>query len=264
VTKSIGDLLRMAKMISVKLGQGDVYDWFDHELHGYPIDTVALPDYRLIGGGQLEFSNPYIGWCPTSIPPLVDIPIHEAITKLDVYRPGDRFYLSPAEKFPLTDLQGKSEPIMSFQQRVEFSVSAVIALVEGVKSRLVDWSIELEKQGILGEKMSFKDEEKALAKNVTINVGTMTGGLIGDASHSSVEVHSYGSVLSLLESSAVPKDEKDQLKQILAELQQAAAREETRPARKIDLVVKQKWAVCWGDAWRSAEVDTAAAVASDR
>jgi hypothetical protein len=29
--KSIGDLLRMAKMISAKLGQGDVYDWFNHE-----------------------------------------------------------------------------------------------------------------------------------------------------------------------------------------------------------------------------------------
>jgi hypothetical protein len=103
----------------------------------------------------------------------------------------------------------------------------LLSRLEGVKSRLVDWSIELEKQGILGENMSFKDEEKAIAKNVTINVGNMTGGFIGDPSHSNVEVHSYGSVLSLLESSAVPKDEKDHLRQILTELQHAAP--EKRP-----------------------------------
>ena len=100
-------------------------------------------------------------------------------------------------------------------------------MVEGVKSRLIDWSVKLEKAGIFGENMSFKDEEKAIAKNVAINVGNMSGGYIGDPSHSTVEVHSYGSVLSLLESSAVPKVEKDQLKQILTELQHAGP--EKRP-----------------------------------
>ena len=80
----------MAKMISTKLGQGDVHNWFDHELNGYPIDTGALPNYRLISGGLLEFFNPMVGWSPTTVPPLCDIPIHEAITKLAVYRPGVR------------------------------------------------------------------------------------------------------------------------------------------------------------------------------
>jgi hypothetical protein len=212
----------MAKMISAKLGQGDVYDWFNHELNGYPIDSAALPNYRLISGGQLEYFNPQLGWCPTTVPPLFDIPIHEPITKLAVYRPGDHFYLSPAENFHLTDQYGNSEPLMSFQQRIEFPISPVIAMVEGVKSRLADWSNELEKQGILGENMSFKDEEKAAAKNGTINVESMSGGFIGDAANSTVQVTSYGSILNLLEGSPVPKDEKEQLKQILAELQHAA------------------------------------------
>ena len=88
----------MAKLISAKLGQEAIYDWFDHELNGYPVDTVQLPRYRLISGGLLQFLNPYVGWCPTNVPPLFDIPIHEAITKLAVYRPGDHFYLSPLER----------------------------------------------------------------------------------------------------------------------------------------------------------------------
>ena len=69
--------------------------------------------------------------------------------------------------------------MMSFPQRVEFPISSVIAMVEGVKSRLGDWSTEL-KSPNFRENMSFKDEEKAIAKNQTFNIQNMTGGFIGD------------------------------------------------------------------------------------
>jgi hypothetical protein len=165
--KGIADLLRTAKLISAKLGLGTIQEWIEHELNGYPLDLAILPDYRVISGGQLQFCNPYHGWIPAMASPIVDIPIRGAVTKLAVYKPGDHFYVSPAVNYPLTDPSGSSQPIMSFPQRIEFSVSAIIGIVEGVKTRLVDWSIELEKQGILGENMSFKEEEKAIAKNQT-------------------------------------------------------------------------------------------------
>jgi len=225
--KSIGDLLRMAKMISAKLGQEDLYEWFGQELNGYP-DGVALPQYLLVSGGQLEFRDPHFGWQQAMVPPLNEIPIHEAITKLSVFGAKDRFYWTSSVKLPLTDQYGNSEPIMSYPQRTEFPVANIIAMVEEVKNRLGDWSTELEKQGILGENMSFREEEKTSAKNQVFNIQNMSGGFIGDPSHSTVSVTSYGNVLSLLESSAAPQVEKDELKRILQDLEQATP--ERKPA----------------------------------
>ena len=63
-TKS-SDLLRKAKVVSVKLSLNSITEWIDRELNGYPIG-VGVPDYRQVRG-RLVFLNLYHGWLPVHI-----------------------------------------------------------------------------------------------------------------------------------------------------------------------------------------------------
>src|ERR1700730_16075077 len=225
-TKKITEQLRTAKLISAKLELAVVQDWIGHELDGYP-NLAKLPKYRFISGGQLQFCNPAHGWIPAMAPSLSNIPVYRSIVVLEAHNKGDRLYCMPAKKIPLTDLAGGTAMITSFPQRIEFSVSAAIGIVEAVRNRLLEWSIELERQGILGENMSFKDEEKAIAKNQTFNIEHMTG-FIGDVSQSKVEVYDYSSIHKTLKDAGIPKTERDSLEEIMDELKVSSPEEKPR------------------------------------
>lgn len=62
-SKSTTELLRTAKLISVKLGLDDITEWIDSELNGYG-DGDAVPSYRYMSGGELQIRNPVRGWLP--------------------------------------------------------------------------------------------------------------------------------------------------------------------------------------------------------
>jgi hypothetical protein len=100
-----------------------------------------------------------------------------------------------------------------------------------VRNRLLDWSIELEQRGILGENMSFKEEEKAIAKGQTFNIENMTG-FIGDVNHSKVEVYDYSSIHKTLKEAGVPKAERDSLEEIMDELKVFSPEEKPRLLEK--------------------------------
>ena len=226
-SKRIAEQLRTAKLISVKLGLPVVQDWIEHELNGYPFDPPKLPKYRIISGGQLQFYNPAHGWLPAMAQALSAVPVHQPIPELEAFDKGDRLYFSPKRRFPLKDAFGDSQLISSFPQRIEFSISAVVGIIEAVRNRLLDWSIELEQRGISGENMSFKDEEKAIAKSQTFNIENIENmtGIIGDVSHSTVELYDYSSIHKVLKDAGVPNAERDHLEQIMDDLKTASPEE---------------------------------------
>lgn len=225
--KKITDQLRTAKLISAKLELAVVQDWIEHELDGYPSDLAKLPKYRLISGGQLQFYNPVHGWLNAMAQAFSNIPVLAPIAELEAYDKGDLLYILPPKPIPLTGFSGNSAMIRSFPQRIEFSISAAIGIIEAVRNRLLEWSIQLEKQGILGADMSFKDEEKAIAKSQTFNIEHMTG-FIGDVSYPNVEVYDYSSIHKTLKEAGVPKAERDDLEQIMDDLKTASPEEKPR------------------------------------
>ena len=48
-TTSVRQLLRRMKIAASKLKLGELEEWVEHELGGYP-DDAQLPSYRVIGG----------------------------------------------------------------------------------------------------------------------------------------------------------------------------------------------------------------------
>jgi hypothetical protein len=79
--------------------------------------------------------------------------------------------------------------------------------------------------------MSFKEEEKAIAKNQTFNIEHLTG-FIGDVSHSKVEVYDYSSIHKTLKDAGVPKAERDDLEQIMDDLKVAPLEDKPRLIEK--------------------------------
>jgi AbiTii len=154
----------------------------------------------------------------------LSIPIFQPITEIEAYDKGDSVYFQPAKKYKLTDLQGQSGLITSFPQRIEFSIATLLGIVGAVRNRLLEWSIQLEKQRILGEEMSFKDEEKAMARNQTFNIQHMAG-IIGDVTNSDVEIYDYSSIHKTLKDAGVPKTERDDLEQIMDDLKASSPQE---------------------------------------
>jgi len=67
---------------------------------------------------------------------------------------------------------------------VFFDKNVFTDILDQVRTRVLEWALELEQAGIVGEGVSFSPAEKARAEQVNINIHTMNGGnfLAGDVS----------------------------------------------------------------------------------
>lgn len=63
---SVIQLVRTAKLVTVKLGLTDAAGWIDRELNGYGNGELP-PHYRIIPG-ECKARNPFHGWIPVQFP----------------------------------------------------------------------------------------------------------------------------------------------------------------------------------------------------
>jgi hypothetical protein len=170
---SVTNLLRMAKIAATKLNLKDALVWIDRELNGYmDLKVEDLPPYRRLTGIPQGY-NPVHGWQPIQFPDTKTADIYSqafiglalgAIEK----SVGERSEGSYA--FPY----GPEEKI-AIQQSLRFRVDVHISIqqaqlwniVEQVRNLILNWALELEKAGVLGENMHFSEQEKGDAEPVT-------------------------------------------------------------------------------------------------
>ena len=58
---------------------------------------------------------------------------------------------------------------------LHFSGASVMDIVEKVKNTILEWTLKLEEEGVLGEGMRFSDEEKQTAKSIPQTVNNYYG-----------------------------------------------------------------------------------------
>lgn len=168
--------LRKAHLIAAKLGLNDFDKWICNELNGYA-NAEDCPEYRTINC-ELKALNPYRGW----IPIVIDSPkIEKTLNrKIIIQSLSEIVSLTKNSNGNLTiHCSGKeqemfnmlSENTIPMQFAYHVSPAAVADIIEKVKNTLLEWTIQLEKEGIQGEGMVFNDKEKEQAKSVsqTIN-----------------------------------------------------------------------------------------------
>ncbi len=187
----VSNILRKAKLIAKKLDLETLQAWMNSELNGYSCSPLDLPDYRK-GVGQPKFKNPYHGWCPL-------------MTENNSFGNTIKtvFFMQPIAE--LEDLsRGKGNLIMQYNSGIEeviqkqlpmpmecgleFSKAQITIVLDHVRNTILDWSAELELQGIIGEGMTFNSEDRREAKSITNNIyggniGTL-GNVAGDVSNS--------------------------------------------------------------------------------
>lgn len=166
----IVNVLRKAHLISAKLGLTDFDKWITCELNGYKKGDV-LPDYRTIKG-KLKAYTPFNGWIPAVI---TDQKTEDALCIADVANSISEIIelCSNSKNKIFTEYTGKQlelinnmfdEPFTRFA--LYLSPSAIKDIVEKVKTTVLEWTIKLEENGIMGEGMQFNYDEKQTAKNI--------------------------------------------------------------------------------------------------
>jgi hypothetical protein len=169
----IDDLLRKAKVVAEKLGIRDLADWVERELTGYGL-LDEYPEYRKVQG-EFQAFNPYHGWQPIIFeksektkwafePRLLNSPVGEleerSSDKYDVV-----FTLQPSFKARIIELLESPTDVRCLLNR-----SQVLGIPSQVRNKILDWSLRLEKAGVLGDGLSFSQREKERAHTVSINV----------------------------------------------------------------------------------------------
>ena len=140
--KSVTEILRTAKLISAKLGLTDISEWLDSELNGYR-SGQSIPAYRLISSGNLQIRNPVLGWQALGSYDGPPIPLGQAVTELLDFAEERGVVIIPPQHIPVTELSGMDHMVNQFDQRVIISGSQFVGIIEAVKNKVLEWTIEL-------------------------------------------------------------------------------------------------------------------------
>lgn len=199
---SVLSLLRKARALSVKLGVTTIDQWLAHEMSGYS-DSATIPDYRHVVGQTVCF-NPYRGWIPLEIENLEH---HKLLSERHLHQP-----LSELIQFTDAKASGKSVLLMfpsfiatelrsssGFEPALKIAVNLIYGIISTVRDKILEFSLELEKQGILGEGLTFTQQEKMAANNITynsINIENMTGSQLQQGTTGSTQTFTQSADLS--------------------------------------------------------------------
>jgi hypothetical protein len=173
-------ILRRAHVIAVKLGLKEFDQWISYELNGYP-NQNACPDYRKVRG-VLKAFNPYQGWISTLIP---DGELEKMICEKKVPNSISEIITlcKTAENGLISEFSGEQLELFNrmfdsplpMRYALHISGASVVDIVEKVKNTILEWTLKLEEEGVLGEGMRFSDEEKQTAKNMPQTVNNYYG-----------------------------------------------------------------------------------------
>jgi len=163
-------------------------------INGYNEDVeIPVPDYRMVSG-QVKSHNPYNGlWMPVmwsgdeptgfsrrgcgqSIPELEGL-----LEKTDK---GDTLTMAFSPKATAAIM--RAIPDMMQPPVLFVAASSMVGIVERVRNLILDWTLKLEEQGILGGDMTFtRAEIQSATSNRQIIISNFQG-ILGDVSDSSV------------------------------------------------------------------------------
>ncbi len=193
-TKKVSYLLTKALVIARKLQLEDFANWCNKELEGYD-HKDEKPSYRKINLIYKAW-NPYRGFIPVVIQ---DKKFQETISEQDVDRSIHEIeeYASMSETTLKFSINPELQRIFSEMGNLQFEITAFVGrgqyirICQQIRKLILDWTIELEKEGILGDDLEFTTTEKEKAKDEIHNYGTMIFGNVTKSDFKSEISHSF-------------------------------------------------------------------------
>ena len=195
--------LRRAHLIASKLNLKEFDGWIQSELNGYPPNDVAeIPDYRTVKGSLKAF-NPYRGWISAQLNDdeiermICEQKLWQSIGELqELYNESieTNFLIEfPAERMQL--IASLFRTPVPMRDALHVSTHLLKTIIEKVKNCLLEWTIRLEGEGILGEGMQFSQEETVMAKRIPQTINNYYGPVLnGDIKQSQVVSGDYNTL----------------------------------------------------------------------
>ncbi|MGI9072250.1 MAG: hypothetical protein ACR2JB_13275 [Bryobacteraceae bacterium] len=172
--KSVVEVLRKALVVARKLSLSEPQEWIEKELKGYKSGDARPPHRLLIA--QIRAWNPYHGWVPI----IFDNPdearhlskcyVGQPVGELDdLIRRGVGALEFPFDPTSLHRFMKSLD--VPVQPTRHLDRARVGGILDAVRNMVLDWCLQLEKDGIMGEGLIFSEQEKATAShsNYTIN-----------------------------------------------------------------------------------------------
>lgn len=189
----IDDLLRKALLVATKLNLHEFREWINHELRGYPADA-EIPPYRTTRATIHVFNSEQGRRIPFHLYTLPDETI-DVLTRVRARQPiSSLVELAKSDESELSVQLSPREEEFLIKGQDEFpmqpvkviSRNAVIEAIDAVRSTILEWSLQLEAEGIVGDGMTFSsgDKERA-ASSKSIHIQNFQG-ILGDVSQSQV------------------------------------------------------------------------------
>ena len=189
----IADLLRKALLVASKLNLADFRQWISNELNGYA-GANELPPYRVING-DLRAQNPVHGLIPFLIEDaelmamIRRVNVAESVSSLS-HMMSDRkpgaicYFFAPEQEAMLMRMQGDFAQMRPLRV---VGANQLAGILQAVRTRVLDWAISLEREGIVGDGLTFSNKEREIAMSShSIKIENFQG-VLGD-------VHSGGGV----------------------------------------------------------------------
>lgn len=183
---SVSDLLRRALVAAHRLDVPDLVQWLSSELNGY---TGDVPDYRVIRG-HLEAMDPNRGPVPLGVAGggadwLNLLRERGAIPELEPISNG----LGTLHRHFPPEMEREIMKAMNVRMRphLMFSTVQIRGIVEKVRSRILEWSLDLEGRGVLGEGLTFTQQEKHTVQQIHNHFQNVSGSQIQIGSHGSIQ-----------------------------------------------------------------------------
>lgn len=160
---NIETLLRKAFLVAHKLQLKEFENWINNEQNGY---AGPIPDYRYIRGETKAF-NRFNGWIPVIIDEEIDDvlnrralsnPISFVSELYDSKKPVS--FSVPSEITNTLNRWGSVDTYYCFFS----SRSELHRVISAIRNKVLEWSLLLEGNGIVGENLRFTDEEIKTAK----------------------------------------------------------------------------------------------------
>ena len=225
---STPDLVRKALVVARKLDLPDLQAWCEAELQGYG-PGMEVPPYRMMHG-QLMAHNPFRGWIPVVFEDpaeselLSTRDLGASIGDINSLFKGER--QDPTLQMPLPAhlverFFGDTEEYrLGMIPTLIVSRNNVEGVLEAVRNTVLEWALKLEKEGILGESMSFSNDERAKAASITYNISSFQG-VIGDVAGGTVQIGNLNTLSQQLKDVGVPAGERAEIEGVLRELERA-------------------------------------------
>lgn len=179
---NVSELLKKAYVVARKLKIDSSEKWLSLELNGYDgVDNKDLPKYRLLRPKIVAF-NPYRGYIPVVFPDDIDIPMRNSLVSIESLLNSSnngRFYSQVTYKLQKILMKTFNS---DFQFSFEYTASELKTIIETVRNLILEWSLKLEENGIIGDDLSFSDDEITCAKDASVqniyNYITVSGDVV--------------------------------------------------------------------------------------